>query len=40
MEKDSLKTKLLKILLSFVIFLIGISVVYYFDLDAEGLPPK
>ena len=36
MEKDSLKAKLLKILLSFVIFLIGISVVYYFDLDAEG----
>ena len=36
MEKDSLKAKLLKILLSFVIFLIGISVVYYFDLDAAA----
>jgi len=36
MEKNSLKTKSLKLLLSFVIFLIGISVVYYFDLDAEG----
>ena len=32
MEKDSLKAKALKLLLSFVIFLIGISVVLYFDL--------
>ena len=36
MEKNSLKAKTLKLLLSIVIGLIGIGVVLYFDLDAKS----
>jgi len=36
MEKNSLKAKTLKLLLSIVVGLIGIGVVLYFDLDAKS----